>query len=201
MTCARCHDTGELHRQDCGAHGMSFPCPACARNDAIDALIAGDADLYDVPGGAMTPEQCVMVCPQCDGEGTYSDGLDDAACSTTCSRCESNGWIVDVHSFEYASARIKGDKVRENPDERPHRDDAARLDRQELEDLIADAIADSFDPDWSHRDGARAVLAALEAHGYAVIEAPPNWNRGDEPEPGSNEWLMQSSQFHPGDIA
>lgn len=108
MTCDRCHGTGELYRQDCGAHGLTVPCPSCA----MDELIAGDADLYDVPGGAMLPEQCVMVCPQCDGEGTYADGLDDAACSTICTRCEGNGWIVDVHSFNYASARIKGDKDR-----------------------------------------------------------------------------------------
>ena len=81
------------------------------RTKALDELIAGDADLYDVPGGAMTPEQCVMVCPQCEGEGTYADGLDDAACSTICTRCEGNGWIVDVHSYNYASAKIVGDLV------------------------------------------------------------------------------------------
>lgn len=80
------------------------------RTKALSELIAGDADLYDVPGGAMTPEQCVMVCPQCEGEGTYADGLDDAACSTICTRCEGNGWIVDVHSYNYASAKIAGDK-------------------------------------------------------------------------------------------
>jgi len=79
------------------------------RTKALDELIAGNADLYDVPGGAMTPEQCVMVCPQCEGEGTYADGLDDAACSTICTRCEGNGWIVDVHSYNYASAKIVGD--------------------------------------------------------------------------------------------
>lgn len=85
---------------------------AAVRTKAMDALIAGDADLYDTAGGAMTPEQCVMVCPQCEGDGTYADGTDEAACSTTCTRCEGNGWIVDVHSFNYASARIKGDKDR-----------------------------------------------------------------------------------------
>lgn len=70
-------------------------------------------------GGQMTPEQCVMVCPQCEGEGGYPDGPDEAACHTICTRCESNGWIVDVHSYNYASARIKGDKDRV-PVERPH---------------------------------------------------------------------------------
>ena len=44
MTCTRCHVTRELYRQDCGAHGLTVPCPSCA----LDELIAGDADLYDV---------------------------------------------------------------------------------------------------------------------------------------------------------
>jgi hypothetical protein len=34
-------------------------------------------------------------------------------------------------------------------------------DRDELEDLIADAIGDSMDMDWTSRDGARAVVRAL----------------------------------------
>ena len=36
------------------------------------------------------------------------------------------------------------------------------IDRQELEDLISDAIQDSFEMDWNSRDGARAVVRALE---------------------------------------
>jgi DNA-binding XRE family transcriptional regulator len=39
-------------------------------------------------------ERCVIVCPQCEGEGGYPDGLDEAACHTECTRCGSNGWIV-----------------------------------------------------------------------------------------------------------
>ena len=108
MACTKCHGTGELYPQGCGMYGLTTPCPSCA----LAELIAGDADLYDLQHGSMTPEQCVMVCPQCEGEGTHADGLDEAACSTICTRCESNGWIVDVHSYEYASARIKGDKDR-----------------------------------------------------------------------------------------
>ena len=34
-------------------------------------------------------------------------------------------------------------------------------DKDELTDLISDAISDSMDMDWSSRDGARAVVAAL----------------------------------------
>jgi hypothetical protein len=44
-------------------------------------------------------EQAVMVCPQCQGEGRYADGLDEPACSTDCTRCGTNGWIVDLASL------------------------------------------------------------------------------------------------------
>lgn len=46
------------------------------------------------------------------------------------------------------------------------------IDPKELEDLIADAIADSLDVDWSHRDGARAVMRALASEGWAVVARP-----------------------------
>jgi hypothetical protein len=48
--------------------------------------------------GVVRNERAVMVCPQCEGEGCYADGVDDAACSTECTRCGSNGWIVDLAS-------------------------------------------------------------------------------------------------------
>lgn len=114
------YDCKECHQDPVSGHA-----PDCTRGKAMDDLIAGDADLYDVQRGAMTPEQCVMVCPQCEGEGTYADGLDEAACSTICTHCESNGWIVDVHSYEYASARIKGDKDRATQSSAPN--EAERL--------------------------------------------------------------------------
>lgn len=49
-------------------------------------------------GAALTSvnEKSVMVCPQCEGEGGYPDGLDEAACHTDCTRCDGNGWIVDI---------------------------------------------------------------------------------------------------------
>lgn len=50
----------------------------------------------------LAREQCVKVCPQCEGEGTYADGLDEAACSTECTRCGSNGWIVDLAALRAA---------------------------------------------------------------------------------------------------
>ena len=68
------------------------------------------------------------------------------------------------------------------------------FDRQDLLDLITEAIADSLEPDWTCRDGARAVLNALIDDRVITL-------RADEPKPGSNEWLMQSPNFHPGDIA
>ena len=67
--------------------------------------------------------------------------------------------------------------------------------REVLEDVVADAIADSMGPDWTSRDGAWAVVNAL-AEARLVTLMPISG-----PEPGSNEWLAQSPQFHPGDIA
>lgn len=40
---------------------------------------------------------------------------------------------------------------------------------QEIEDLIADAINDSLDPDWSGRDGARSVMSALRDAGAMIF--------------------------------
>ncbi len=46
-------------------------------------------------------ERMVMVCPQCEGEGGYPDGLDEAACHTDCTRCGGNGWIVDMSRLAF----------------------------------------------------------------------------------------------------
>jgi len=46
-------------------------------------------------------ERCVILCPQCEGEGSYADGLDEAACSTPCTRCGTNGWIVDLKAAPF----------------------------------------------------------------------------------------------------
>jgi hypothetical protein len=49
------------------------------------------------------------------------------------------------------------------------------FDRQDLEDMIADAIGDSMDMDWTYRDGARAVIRALEEDGILKThETRPN---------------------------
>lgn len=57
----------------------------------------------------LAREQCVKVCPQCEGEGTYADGLDEAACSTECTRCGSNGWIVDLAALRAAEPAADDD--------------------------------------------------------------------------------------------
>ena len=64
------------------------------------ARITGDKDRENPVEGAHTApsgdvERAVMVCPQCEGEGGYPDGMDEAACHTECTRCGSNGWIVN----------------------------------------------------------------------------------------------------------
>ena len=62
----------------------------------------------------MNPdEQCVMVCPQCEGEGSYADGLDEAACSTDCARCAGNGWIVDLTALRATEPAQGGDADRD----------------------------------------------------------------------------------------
>ena len=69
-------------------------------NGTPSARITGDKDRENPVEGAHTApsgdvERAVMVCPQCEGEGGYPDGMDEAACHTECTRCGSNGWIVD----------------------------------------------------------------------------------------------------------
>lgn len=44
------------------------------------------------------------------------------------------------------------------------------VDNEELIDLIADAIDDSLDMDWTSMDGAKSVLRALEREGYEILE-------------------------------
>ena len=51
-------------------------------------------------------ETCVCICPQCEGEGSYADGLGDDACTTECTRCKGNGWIVDLTAITDAGYRI-----------------------------------------------------------------------------------------------
>jgi DnaJ-class molecular chaperone len=59
----------------------------------------------------LTPEQAVMSCPQCEGEGGYPDGLDENACHTECTRCAGNGWIVDLTAMHRAAPAGITDEV------------------------------------------------------------------------------------------
>ena len=65
-------------------------------------------------------------------------------------------------------------------------------------DLIADAISDSLEPNWNAHSCAAHILLWLDEAGLCVTEKPVE---PTDPSPGSNEWLMRSAQFHPGDLA
>jgi DnaJ-class molecular chaperone len=41
----------------------------------------------------------IIVCPQCEGEGGYPDGLDEDACHTQCTRCLGEGRLVDIRQL------------------------------------------------------------------------------------------------------
>lgn len=55
-----------------------------------------EGTLASAPPASDEVERAVMVCPQCEGEGGYADGFDEAACHTECTRCGGNGWIADL---------------------------------------------------------------------------------------------------------
>lgn len=83
------------------------------RHDAMSLAMAAAAlateaaqpsDGAGVPVGEV--ERAVKVCPQCDGEGGYADGLDDGGCHTGCTRCGSNGWIVDIPALTGTPAPV-----------------------------------------------------------------------------------------------
>lgn len=48
------------------------------------------------------PENCIKICPRCQGEGEHADGVDEAACTTTCERCWGDGCIVDLEKLGIA---------------------------------------------------------------------------------------------------
>jgi hypothetical protein len=82
-----------------------YELPITARRKAMDELIAGDVDLYDAPEATLLAwrYECMSV------------GI--VVVETPGNRWASTiGW---TEISRYASARIKGDKDRENPVERP----------------------------------------------------------------------------------
>lgn len=64
-------------------------------------------------------------------------------------------------------------------------------------DRLLDAVHDDAQAEISECGGSWSEMAdqlqALSAKYQAIADA--------EPEPGSDEWLKQSPQFHPGDLA
>lgn len=77
--CERCHGTGVLHRQDCGAHGLTLPCPDC--------LIDEHDDYDDGECGNCGGEGFTYGCSwdwQCD---TYDEGEGTCLCTRRCEWC------------------------------------------------------------------------------------------------------------------
>jgi hypothetical protein len=72
-----------------------------------------------------------------------------------------NAQMVDMCTEALTAYRAS--ETASTPPSRPQGEEG--LDRDELTDLISDAISDSMDMDWSYRDGARAVVAALIEEG------------------------------------
>ncbi|WP_337846783.1 hypothetical protein [Sphingomonas sp.] len=64
--------------------------------------------------------------------------------------------VCDAASVEQASAIVAALNA------------SAPLDQQELEDVIADAITDSMDMDWTSTIGAKAVVRALQQEGVVA---------------------------------
>lgn len=142
--------TGDFHtergqsfwRIEVDGYCADFDYEEAARNfaAALNQRLTHTPAKPDAPAEpAGDAEQCVMVCPQCDGEGFYADGLDEAACSTECTRCGSNGWIVDLAALR----------------SRPASDDAV--------ERVARALSEAgCAASWDNAlDGARAAIAAL----------------------------------------
>lgn len=69
---------------------------------------------------------------------------------------------------------------------------------EELKDLLAEAIDDSLDAGWNSRICAGYIISWLNDAGLCI---KPKDDQAIAIDPGSNEWLAQSPQFHPGDIA
>jgi hypothetical protein len=69
-----------------------------------------------------------------------------------------NGHLFGAQIGGVMAIRDEADKLL-SPPSRPQGEEG--LDRDELTDLISDAISDGMEMDWQARDGARAVVAAL----------------------------------------
>ena len=55
---------------------------------------------------------------------------------------------------------------------------------QEIEDLLTDAIGDSFDMDWQARDGAKAIMRELAECGLHITLTPERRDLIENPPTG-----------------
>lgn len=74
--------------------------------------------------------------------------------------------------------------------------DPSRIDAQELEDFLSDAIGDSIDMDWTGRIGAQAVIREMEREGLHVTRVGPetvvpNWWNPDADDPF---WMLETPE-------
>ncbi len=70
---------------------------------AYTITVAALASIPQPAAAETLDERAVMSCPQCEGEGGYPDGVDEAACHTDCTRCDGNGWIVDLAAIRQSA--------------------------------------------------------------------------------------------------
>ena len=96
-------------------------------------------------------ERAVMVCPQCEGEGSYADGVDESACSTECTRCGGNGWTVDLSALSNTPARAEA------------QDEGAAGEREAIIRAIRENIEVMGVHFIGHDDAANAILAIRRA--------------------------------------
>ncbi|GAA0212711.1 hypothetical protein QOZ96_001086 [Brevundimonas nasdae] len=93
---------------------------------------------------------------------------------------QSSGCIVDIHSIAQSvegelSAMLSALPPREEASE-----GSGAWSKDDIEDLISDALSDSFDLDWDAGDGAKAVLKAIEREGLlAALRAHPQPEQGE----------------------
>lgn len=111
-----------------------------------------------------TVERAVMVCPQCEGEGGYPDGVDDAACHTECTRCGGNGWIVDLAALTSSSP--------EGEDTAPGRADAGDTVVRLLARFDAHRLAISDRPPSAKRDDLLSELDTIRNSMCRALTTP-----------------------------
>lgn len=159
------YDCKECHRDPVSGHAQD-----CSRGRAMDRLIRDDACLYDAPLDSAFSAENVE-----DAEWLWANlpvGVRKFHEMPTHARALVCHVVARFRLRAAASARIKGDKDRGNPVERPQPDQSERI--KELEDRLAtarevicrsayfvEALADN-DPDEPIADNGMTVLGKLQ---------------------------------------